>query len=462
MSSAEIRMLNLGCLVAMHVAAIVLVVYVLELPDPNQPWRWPAFTVATLLSLFADWLFEHVPRRWRRTLWVIAGCVVIVLLTKQLLGGGLDPRAGWNVLVSENRDIQSIVANLGGLLFLWGRGARLPLFNQQRIAVFFQRTVVGLLLFIALHAIITWSAIEAEALTYLAGNVVIFITSGLLALSLANVTSSTDSTLQRRWAISTLVPVMAVVVVGVAMAALFMSELRHVLLMAIQALLIGVGFLIWPFALLLSPLVAIARDALRAMGVTEWLPSADDVSSELPSTTPVPEAVAGWDMPWLEAVARFAVLLLLIGVVVLVLRWLGQRVRRPATQNDDHRISVWSWQAFGDDLRGMLHALLDRGEQQTGLLATLHALRSRDPVSRVRRAYVRLLILAEEHEHGRAPHQTPREYEPAVEDLAPDARSSVANLTDLYEQARYGALLSEAQAVEAETALRTIEKNAGK
>ena len=86
-----------------------------------------------------------------------------------------------------------------------------------------------------------------------------------------------------------------------------------------------------------------------------------------------------------------------------------------------------------------------------GLRAALAALRGGDPASRVRRSYIRLLLLGEAHERPRPAPQTPHEYAPAAGALLPAAAQPVDALTDAYERARYnpnGVTAADADAAE--------------
>jgi Na+-transporting methylmalonyl-CoA/oxaloacetate decarboxylase gamma subunit len=453
MKVSALRTLQLGCIVVLHVAAVALVLYLLRLPDTEQPWRWPELAAALVLSLFADRLVEGVSRRWRARLWVGAGVTVIALLTKRLLGGGMDPFSGWHVLLSEQRDIQELITDVAALLFMWARGPQVLLLDHGHLAGFFRRAVVGLLLFSTFHTVVLSPLVEPQALATLSGYVVAFVASGLLALGLAHAAEAADRTGQRRWAISMLLPIMGLLLIGIAGTSIVSPALRQVVVAVVNVLLLGIGLLLAPFTLLLSPLI----NALRALVPPVTLPSPSASGSPAPS--PVPQADALVLPPWVTLALRGVVLLVLVLIAVLVLRWLSRRVRRSHPQREEERSSVWSWQAFGEDLRGLLAALLAGRQRRAGLLAALSALRDRDAATRIRRAYIRLLLLAEDREQRRVPSQTPREYEPAAEQLVPHARSSVALLTGVYEQARYGPSPVAEQADAAEQAWQEIERD---
>jgi len=86
-------------------------------------------------------------------------------------------------------------------------------------------------------------------------------------------------------------------------------------------------------------------------------------------------------------------------------------------------------------------------------------LRGGDPASRVRRSYIRLLLLGEAHERPRAAPQTPHEYAPAAGALFPAVAQPVDVLTEAYERARYNPNgITAADADAAERAWAAIEQ----
>jgi hypothetical protein len=160
--------------------------------------------------------------------------------------------------------------------------------------------------------------------------------------------------------------------------------------------------------------------------------------------------------PWLHVV--FEVFLALLPVLIIVGLYLlvRQRARR-APSRDEERESLWSWSGLVSDLRD-LFAGLRRPVQDEGLRAALARLHGDDPVSRIRRSYIRLLLAGEAHAQPRTAPQTPREYAPAVGAMLPSAAQPIATLTDAYERARYNpSATSDADADTAERAWDEID-----
>jgi hypothetical protein len=167
--------------------------------------------------------------------------------------------------------------------------------------------------------------------------------------------------------------------------------------------------------------------------------------------------VLGIFPPWLQAALRifFALLpiLLILGLLMLARR----RALRQAGA-DEERESLWSWQSVAADLRDLLSSRRRR-PSAGGLRAALAALRGADPASRVRRRYIRLLLLGEAHKRPRPAPHTPHEYAPAAGELLPSASQPIDALTAAYERARYNpGGIAAADADAAERAWAAIEQ----
>jgi hypothetical protein len=142
--------------------------------------------------------------------------------------------------------------------------------------------------------------------------------------------------------------------------------------------------------------------------------------------------------------------------IILALILLSRRRRRRVTDRDEERESLWSWRSAADDLRNLFARR--KTEIDQGLRGALATLRGNDPISRVRRSYVRLLLIGERRDQPRTLAQTPHEYEPSAAALIPRAQHAIAALTRIYERARYHPnATTTADAARAEQALQTIQ-----
>jgi hypothetical protein len=210
--------------------------------------------------------------------------------------------------------------------------------------------------------------------------------------------------------------------------------------------------LIWLVATLIERLIDLpGLDRMLRQLIQQFQPGALDQPPPLAG-----DALAIFPA-WLQAALRifFALLpiLLILGLLLLARR----RALRQASAGEE-RESLWSWQSVAADLRDLL-ASRRRRPSAGGLRAALAALRGADPASRVRRSYIRLLLLGEAHKRPRPAPQTPHEYAPAAGELLPAAIQPVDTLTGAYERARYNPNgVTSADADAAERAWAAIEQ----
>jgi hypothetical protein len=159
---------------------------------------------------------------------------------------------------------------------------------------------------------------------------------------------------------------------------------------------------------------------------------------------------------WAQVALRIFFSLLPILIIVALFLLVRRRARR-ASERDEERESLWSWSGLAADLRDLFGGLR-RPPADQGLRGALARLRGGDPVSRIRRSYIRLLLAGEAHEHPRPAPQTPREFAPTIGALLPAAVQPIAALTEAYERARYHpASTSDADADTAERAWEEID-----
>jgi len=279
--------------------------------------------------------------------------------------------------------------------------------------------------------------------------VLAFFAIGLLTIALASGMDEQDIGLQRLgWR--------GMLIVGgaVLLGALFGRDMALILRTLWQALVVIIVLIIAPLIWLI---VTLLEALLRATSLDRWLQQLTwQPLVTLDRAPPVGE-VLGIFPPWLQTVIRifFGLLpiLLILGLLLLARRRLNRQ-----TANGEERESLWSWGGLADDLRDLL-AGLRRSQRPGGLRAALAALRGGDPASRVRRSYIRLLLLGEAHERPRAAPQTPHEYAPAAGALFPAVAQPVDALTEAYERARYNPNgITAADADAAERAWAAIEQ----
>jgi hypothetical protein len=402
-----------------------------------------------------DDLAARLPEAWTRPL-LGAGALGILLLVvgTRLPLGALIPGA-------EQWLPAYLLAMLS--LFLFWRGTRLPTLDSGVVGSLVSRGALIFLLSLLFRPLFNPGDGAADLLArYVLG----FICAALLALALSRAVEGQAAGTMRlgwRW-LATLAGAIGGVVA--------LSLLLNTLLGGADALELArnvIRAIILPFALIGGviayivaitigePLMRLIRALLNNLQLLPEEPQALDEAGEPLSELPAFEAIER-----LAEVATFALALIPI-IVLLIAILLLRRRKRAQPAGDEERESLGVAGNLAGDLRDLLGRLRNPfARRLTGLRAALAALQSDDPTTRVRRAYVRLLIALERSELARPPAQTPAEFAPTLQAHA-GAEQPVVELTQAYERARYnpaGATPADAEA--AETALRALEQGSSR
>ena len=442
----------------MHVALAAALVFVLgQIGDPaSQPVRWPQLALVMLVAVIVGQLLGD--DRKRHGIIAVGGAGLIALALKSILGGGLNPLAGWQaVFAGETLRIQEVLLSVAALVFVLIRGLTVHAWSNDEITAFL-RQGLGLLMGGLVMAVLSGSRsyttpVAVELLTSYSAA---FVASGLLALALHHSTSFISDNAKRPAIVGTALLV-GLLIGGVLLIVSLVTESGRTALGnvvgALFDVVVGVvgvvagGIYVVVFGLI---------NALKGERTVIIEPDPTAQPSDKPVQGPVWEQItetASGASPWFDRLVQGLALLLILLVVRLVVRWVLQRWRMQRGTMDDgeQRVSVWSWQQFGRDLRGLLDNLAPKRR------AYARSLTGNTPVVRVRRAYRRLLELGARAEQPHQPDQTPHEYR-AVASFVPTATPTLDELTTAYEHARYGSETSEQAALAAEHAVREIER----
>jgi hypothetical protein len=422
---------------------------------------WILLICVVLLGALADWIVLRRLPPERQTLALAAGGLLCALwIVKGQVVGDYGLLGDWGQAlsaifsVSHQRSGVAYLSLLASLYCFW-RGTRLTMHDRVSIQRVFRTIAFSRLLIVGiglLGARLTGSRAVAASTEVLA-----FFAIGLITIALASGMDEQDVGLQRlgwRGMLIVCGAVGGMLGLGMLLGTLFGRDIALIVRTLWQALILII-------ALILSPLIWLMATILEAVlsvtGLDRWLQElAQQPPLKIDVAPPAGEVLAIFPL-WLQTAIRifFALLPILLILGLLLLARSRARLRAGA---DEERESLWSWAGLAEDLRGLLAGL--RGPQQAGgLRAALAALRGGDPASRVRRSYIRLLLLGEAHEQPRPAPQTPHEYAPAAGAMLPATAQPVDALTDAYERARYNPNgVSAADADVAERAWAAIEQ----
>jgi hypothetical protein len=211
-----------------------------------------------------------------------------------------------------------------------------------------------------------------------------------------------------------------------------------------------VSLLLLIFLVLISPLLLLLT--LLLPGLLQRLEALFDIQGLVQRLTEVLQKFVGIlrdlisffgrlqrSLPDLSALKPFLLWSMLLGLFVLLLRWIGKgrfgglmRV-----EDEDQHESLLE--------RGSMLQHLGAGlrRQVRQLAARLSRLRLGGQLlaaARIRRIYVRMVEMAAALDHPRREAQTPREYLPTLIALFPGQEADVRRITEAYNQVRYGEL----------------------
>ena len=423
---------------------------------------WGALLLVVLAGGLADWVVLRRLRPERQGL-ALAGLGLLAALwaakvsafdNASLLSGWGDA-LGALVTFSDPRAGATYLALLVGLYCFW-RGTRLSLHDSVSLHRLFRLATVMLMLIVGVGFL---GSGGRPGLSELASTEVLsFFAVGLLAIALAAASDERETELQRmgwRGMLTLAGAIVLVLCLGVLVSALFGHEAAQIVRVAWQAFIFVIALIIAPLLYLLATVFEWLFRLLHLERIFDIAPPpVQPPAADLP---PAAQGVLGIFPPWVQVLIQAVLAIVPVLIILLLLYFLRSRRRRSASP-DEERVSLWSWSGLADDLLGLLGKLRPAASAG-GLRDALARLRGTDPASRIRRSYIRLLLLGEAREQPRNAPQTAREYGPVASAMVPGAAQPVATLTDAYERARYNpAGTSPADADAAERAWAAIEQ----
>jgi len=332
---------------------------------------------------------------------------------------------------------QPVTAALVAAL-LWWRGLVLGIREVGAIEVEqAYKTGVGMVVFYLFAAAI-YSDTQgfAAAGPELPGSMLAFFFLGLSALALARLATIWDRARAddrsqvpgRAWLLLVIGVVGLILLTASTMAGLAAADVSRYLVLVLRPLLplVELVFIVLFFiaGLIVRAVIAVLSRIPRRDVVTPGQPPAffDDLLRRLREIEMNPQVVEG--ARWGMALGLLALLIIGMAVTIVVLR------RRERKQDDDEHESVWSAREMLAGL-GKLLLRLRRPRPAREERAVPEA-------TAIRRVYRDLLRLGADLGAPRPAWATPREHDPRLQGVLPDATGEVETLTWVYERVRYG------------------------
>jgi len=343
--------------------------------------------------------------------------------------------------------------------FIWRHGVLADWTSHAEVTMAF--TLGVLVLGVALFVTAAFSPVTISQLTAAAVQLLL---TAWAALSLAGVADASRSAaddealpLNRYWVLAALTVVGVIFGLGLLLTSVvtpatvrgwlaLLQPLTNLLGLAIYYLFYVASYLIF---LVLTPLLDYIRSLQGQPPVVRTPPS-----SPL-GNAPTPAQVATVLPPWVELILRGLAIVAILALIGFIVTWALRRqaVTDRAGVREDRDL-IWSW----DLVKSQLAELLAR-RGPPPMFAELPAGQD-DPLTRVRRAYQRLLALALARGQARPPRQTPRAFLPAVQTLWPQEAGALSDLTAAYTAARYGQVPPSAEQLAAmQQAIARLDKD---
>ena len=449
--------------------AIWLYAWVMVLTPPDS--TYPAFGAMLALMVMATLLARAsaslLRRRHNQILLLAVSLAVLPVWLLTVLGTGenWEPR-GWAerataLLHGARLGTTALVAFAALGLAVWCRGLWLGAVPAGTDALR-RRFLGGSAALVALSALLslgkgTGVARFTDSLQLL---VLGYFVIAPIAIALEHVQTldgraTTARSVSLAWIVALLVPITAIVAVGLSLCngvAPAVGWLMHAVGQAVLLLWLGFLWLLEGFGVVLYWLAGLFPFAWH------WGTRAGG---------PAPVVLPPWQQSYVFSdpvhipASAPALLLLLLLLAVLLVHFLTRRSRsRPAEHVDEERSSLWSWRLLRDQFmtawRALLDRLLARGKGVFGATARWNPTSAKVMVAPgtgdIREIYRGLLRWAAANGHARRPATTPNELQRELLGAMPMASAAVELITQNYECARYGDLAIEDAAIAASRA----------
>ena len=323
-----------------------------------------------ILTVFVE-VISHIAQKnkWsvkRLRLVVFPAAIVLwLVLFRWSCGGGYGIfDTGWFGYVNTHV-FQAVIAGLSGLYFIW-RGICISR-QSNLFEDLYRQFVIGLVFIILLLLAWALSGLEDNGIWSTVGIYALsYFTIGMMMLALANLNSlssvfashqETVGAFRRRWSSMMLVLIILILVIAVALGSVFYTNiaatLRDVLGHVGEWLLIGLTWIFWPAAFIVTILVYVFQwlisfltkgkePELMEINLMEM---ARDIQDEERQSSQLP--------PVLITTLKWTVVSLVIAVAIYFIGRTLMRYWQSKTEEgvEEESESLWSWNVFKADLR---------------------------------------------------------------------------------------------------------------
>ncbi len=421
------------------------------------PGALPIFVLLALLAAMIELVIQRIVSLDRQRLVRVFSATLLGFGTSSLLAGG--PAKLWEALFGFGE--QSTIAYIGlmAALYVVWRGINLTLLIDEDLREVFGRimlTVLGILLL----GVLAGSFSNPLLVTLISSEVLLSFMVGLILVAIMRQREAAPE-MQRVRGWHNLAPVLGATLLIIALSLGLLGLLGPNAANLLRRIIINILLLI--FTIIAPVLDFVLRGFIwlfERLNVPAMLDMLQNLAAGLAQRTELQQQTLedlGQSFPWLASLIRFLEIAMPVLAILALIWFLARRQRRRSNLVNEERESLFSWEAIGNDLLGLL-GRLRRQHTPTNLEAALAQLHGDSPAIRIRRSYIKMLIAARDRNASRSPNNTPREYQPQAQTAFPAAATALQTLTSHYERARYHAdTATTAQAEEAESTMRSFE-----
>jgi large-conductance mechanosensitive channel len=439
------------------------------------PWlvwlgSWPAFDesrpvlrlASVIITLAVSLLVTRIALRQKWGLWrirsvIIGGGLVVILLVL-----GVDYQNGyaflsggwfgyiWQTLGTTFINTQTIVLAIPVLLYLWWRGIILGQTTSYFRDIYrtFMLGMAALIILIIFWQISSASERFTKPGADIGWYVIAFFFFGLISIAICHLylmrrampREEARLTSVWRWLPVMLGVIGGVVLVGFGVASIFspalFESIGHGFSAAGDFLGTIMGYILTPIIFVFEWLVKIFIYFINLLRGDQAQPPGATGNMTAPEQ---PEIIPKELPPWVTEAIKWFVVALIVGLVLFILVKAVSRMRTRRARDEIEEIheSLWSWKGLRDDLRELLGMLGDRFKRKPAAPGYRF---DEDAAGRmdIREIYRHVLWEGARSGIPRRRHETASEYSGRLHQSVPESEEPLKNITDEYENVRYG------------------------